>query len=107
MDTCIKSERVPNKFTDNAQRYTRINCETGEILPMFVRIKLTEDAEPIELHNVDSIIVTQEEDMSIITYHYISRSDGKMHCFRAIDYSWFTIRADCNDNTANSDGDIK
>lgn len=85
---------VNKKYSDNSYEYTGIDLETNKTFPLFVKIKLTEDSEPIELHNVESIIVSQEEDCNVVTYHYISRSDCKIHTFRAIDFLWYTIMAE-------------
>lgn len=94
MKTGYRCRGVNKKFSDNSYEYTRMNLETNEVLPMRVTLKLTEDSEPIELHNVESIIVSQEEDCNMVTYHYISRSDCKIHTFRAIDFLWYTIMAE-------------
>lgn len=103
-----KVEKMGNKYGgDESWKHTLRDDITGEIKPMLVKIRLVKDADIIELHNVTSIIISVDDEVGWTTYTYISEIDQRIKTFRAVDYEWWTITEDCNDNKSYSDGDIK
>lgn len=96
----VEQMHYNNELNPPSWKHTLRDDISGEIVPMFVKIKLTKESDILELHGVTSIIISVDEEVGWTTYTYISEFDNRIKTFRAVDYEWWTITRDCNDNMA-------
>jgi hypothetical protein len=102
-----KSEKIRHNNGLNEYQYTLVNGDTNELLPMLVKIKTAKNLKPMIFRNVLTMTASMDVTNNHTIYAIVCKGSFKIFHIESVDYCWWTITEDCNNNILNSDGDIK